>query len=1038
MLSRQDLVEIVERSSSPAERVAAGFTFDQLPEDEAQVTARLDRWRRLAAPDSLADFERRLAFDGFDLNTARRSLGRARLPADHPLPAWAETLSAALEAVASPERSPTDFARARGDSDRPIPFAELLVLFVRVARARVAARAGKAASHLTEAASAALERRLLQRLARLCEGTLELEFAAFRLTRQSSLERLLGATKNDAARELYDQFIARMLSGEIRVFLRRYPALARLVSTLTDFWVDAVAEFLVRLDADRDVLEETFSAGARLGRVAAIETGLSDPHNQWRSALAVIFECGVTVMYKARDLELEAGYFGLLAWLNEHGSPLDFKLLRVIRRAGYGWVEFAEHRPCVEAREAERYYRRAGMLLAVVSVLGGTDFHEQNVVASGEQPILVDLETLFSHRIRPFDSSASVEADGHDQHSILATGLLPQWLVGAEGRCIDTSGLGRCASGFADRIVEGFREMYSLLLRRRAELLAHDGPLVPLAGQRVRFVFRPTIVYARLLESALEPAHLRDGADLAITFDSLSRYLLRNRADRRFWSLQRHERQALERMDVPFFSARADSADLPLTADETLTDCFTAPAIDLAISRINALSDADLDRQVALIRAALYTRVTRDEGAPDGRRSADLEPQAHPATPLDPHVLIERAVAIGEELDRQAIRESDGRVAWLGLQYVSWANRFELRPLGPALYDGSCGVALFLAALEHVTANPRWREIALGAIQSVRRDLRDDPRRLADIFGIGGGTGLGSIVYAFVRIGRLLADATLIDDAARAAAQITAERIEAAQSPDVLTGTAGALLGLLALHDVTADEHLLEQARACGQRLIAHRVAARSGLRTWRNPGMRPLVGFSHGAAGIAYALLRLHAVAPDSALPEAALEAVAYEATMFRPEAGNWIDLRHCTEDGEPVFRAAWCSGAAGIALARLGGLAMLDTPQIRADIDIGLQTTQRMGRSGIDQLCCGDLGRAEVLLSGALRLSRPELFEAARWHATHVVTTADHAGGFHLGPNLPEGVQFPGFFYGTAGIGYELLRLAGPERLSSALLWE
>jgi lantibiotic modifying enzyme len=37
-----------------------------------------------------------------------------------------------------------------------------------------------------------------------------------------------------------------------------------------------------------------------------------------------------------------------------------------------------------------------------------------------------------------------------------------------------------------------------------------------------------------------------------------------------------------------------------------------------------------------------------------------------------------------------------------------------------------------------------------------------------------------------------------------------------------------------------------------------------------------------------------------------------------------------------------------------------------------------------------------------------------------------------------LPADVYVPGLFTGTAGIGYELLRIARPELVGSALLWE
>ncbi len=66
-------------------------------------------------------------------------------------------------------------------------------------------------------------------------------------------------------------------------------------------------------------------------------------------------------------------------------SPLPFQLLRVLECRHYGWVEFIDNSECADEGEAERYFRRAGMLLCLVCVLGGSDFHCENVIASGEQ-----------------------------------------------------------------------------------------------------------------------------------------------------------------------------------------------------------------------------------------------------------------------------------------------------------------------------------------------------------------------------------------------------------------------------------------------------------------------------------------------------------------------------------------------------------------------------------------------------------------------------------------------------------------------------
>ncbi|MBD0346559.1 MAG: hypothetical protein ICV63_17380, partial [Coleofasciculus sp. Co-bin14] len=94
------------------------------------------------------------------------------------------------------------------------------------------------------------------------------------------------------------------------------------------------------------------------------------------------------------------------------------------------------------------------------------------------------------------------------------------------------------------------------------------------------------------------------------------------------------------------------------------------------------------------------------------------------------------------------------------------------------------------------------------------------------------------------------------------------------------------------------------------------------------------------------------------------------------------------------------------------------------------------KYGLQGIDHLCCGNFGRIEVLLVAAKTLGREELFKTACLQASSVVALAEQIGAYKLFDNLPTSVFSPSFFQGTAGIGYELLRLASPEILPSVLL--
>jgi lantibiotic modifying enzyme len=294
---------------------------------------------------------------------------------------------------------------------------------------------------------------------------------------------------------------------------------------------------------------------------------------------------------------------------------------------------------------------------------------------------------------------------------------------------------------------------------------------------------------------------------------------------------------------------------------------------------------------------------------------------------------------------------------------------------------------------------------------------------------------MGGIVYALTRLSQLLEAPDLLADARQAASLLTAERIAADGELDVLSGAAGALLGLLALYDAAGDPDALATARAAAEHLLASRAPSASGHRAWKTLDGKLLTGFSHGAAGIAYALTRLHAVAPDPSLLEAAAEAIAYEDSVYSPEAGNWPDYR---DDGPPGYPVQWCHGAAGIGLARLGGLPVLDSAAIRHDVQIALGAAARLGLGAVDHLCCGNLGLADLQLTAGLRLGDAALVATAGRRAAAVLARAEQAGAFALHPLLPTGAFNPGLFQGTAGIGYELLRLAHPDLVPSVLLWE
>jgi lantibiotic modifying enzyme len=122
---------------------------------------------------------------------------------------------------------------------------------------------------------------------------------------------------------------------------------------------------------------------------------------------------------------------------------------------------------------------------------------------------------------------------------------------------------------------------------------------------------------------------------------------------------------------------------------------------------------------------------------------------------------------------------------------------------------------------------------------------------------------------------------------------------------------------------------------------------------------------------------------------------------------------------------------------LARLG-IAGSTGGDHRIDVARAIAAVEGHGLDDLDTLCCGNVGRIELLLTAADELGRPELRQQAHGWASTLVGRATE-DGYQLSTDLPRGVVNPGLFRGLAGIGYLMLRLAqgaGGE-LPCVLLW-
>ena len=171
-----------------------------------------------------------------------------------------------------------------------------------------------------------------------------------------------------------------------------------------------------------------------------------------------------------------------------------------------------------------------------------------------------------------------------------------QWFAGTEvprQRNVVQSPDGKAFSParFKARVLSGFRQAAEVVISRRKELLSPSGPMIGFSGRPVRIIVRHSLAYRAAV-----------AASESMRSDSMLRPVREQTA---LEAITRVEQQALNRGDIPLFTAMTDSADWTVDEGITIRDCFTKPSYELLLERIRDLSREIVEEQARLLATAL-------------------------------------------------------------------------------------------------------------------------------------------------------------------------------------------------------------------------------------------------------------------------------------------------------------------------------------------------------------------------------------------------------------------------------------------------
>jgi type 2 lantibiotic biosynthesis protein LanM len=552
--------------------------------------------------------------------------------------------------------------------------------------------------------------------------------------------------------------------------------------------------------------------------------------------------------------------------------------------------------------------------------------------------------------------------------------------------------------------------MARLLAAHRDELAAPGGVLDAFAGAEVRVILRPTRTYATLLVEAQHPFVLGDALDRDRLLDRLWEVVEQRPC---IAGLVTSERRDLLRGDVPLFTGRPGSRDLWSADGERFSGLLPLSGLDAARERLARFGEEDLARQAWIIHDSIEALTLKGQDPPPYQLDRGT-------TGPSREEILEAARGVGKRLEEMALR-GPGEAHWLGVQSQGPGTPWGLDVTGLDLHLGLPGIVLFLAYLGAVSGEERWTRLAQDGAAGLRWRTALLPRRLRSI---GAFSGWGGPIYALTHLAALWNEPALLDDA-EGIVSFLPDLIDRDEDLDIVSGAAGCIICLLRLWERRPSAEALAATVRCGERLLARAVPAGPGI-GWVLPvAGRPLAGLSHGAAGIAWALLQLAGATGDERFRRAALEGLGYERSLYSPQARNWPDLRNGDGDDEPFFMNGWCHGAPGIDLARLDSLRYLEGEEAREEISVAVETTLADGFGQSHCLCHGGLGNLEVLLLAreALGLDLTPQIEGI----VGGILADARAHGWRFG--LPGRTEPPGLMVGLSGIGYGMLRAAEPH---------
>lgn len=892
--------------------------------------------------------------------------------------------------------------------------------------------------------------------------------------------KLEGNLKGGEPEKEYEDYIKNWINNRayFMELLNAYPALLRLLIDVIDNMVAFYTEILENFLKDEGVIQKAF--GYNTAKFMKFTVGGSDSHVHGKSVAIIRFNDDNTLVYKPHSIKAELIYQDFLEWLGEK-TDLRMKTYKILDRRNYGWEEFVRYVPCESEDELIVYYKRLGLIICANYMLNVYDIHNENIIASGAYPIVIDAETLLKN-YEPFDHNNIVEVALNEiRGTVMAQGILPQYMKRKNGKqSIDVSGMAndvgkeyprkvpmiihskrsdmKCVYvypkevekqnlpilknnvkypiHYVDYILDGFDRGYKFALANK-KLIGEK--YNTFSNLRLRHLCRNTQTYSMLLTTSKHPDFLGDCASRQMILMAL--YKNRNLSSTSERLVIEDEILQMLYNDIPMFTYDSNGKDLISGYGNCIKGYFEKSAIEIIKEKLENMNNPDLLKQKLYIVLSVSSTedINEEKSRQDKEQRVPLLWRQEFQSPFKKESVFENCRSIVEKLKENAIYNAEKtKIGWIGISLMGVEEiHWNVVPLNYDLYNGIGGIAVFLHAFCKTYKDSGYDDLCLAIDNSLDEyllSILEYDSKVGNENVSGYYSGECSLLNVFLILFQITANEKYLNKAEKLFIvvnnQITSNRTETLDN-DIIAGLAGTIITLLKLYRFTGKHEYLEASEKAGEQVLKNAIKGDIGI-GWTIPGQpHILAGFSHGASGIVLALMKLGKITGKQNYIKAAEAALYEEDSMYSDKFGNWVDrrmFRGTTGEQDGRNPATWCHGSGGILLARIK-ICSLVSPElyktIKNDIKKAYISLSKFGGKRNQCLCHGNMGNLEILYEYAKYASDFQLERELNGAVQKAMENASYYWDCGLLPNY----EHLGFMLGITGIGYSLLRRINKE---------